>query len=102
TLLAAVRAVVRGKTFIDPAAVPMLSAQNGGQEDLTARETDVLRQLAFGRSNREIATALDIGDQTVKTHVAHVLAKLGVENRAQATVQALKRGLVSLEELDSL
>jgi len=102
TLLAAVRAVVRGKTFIDPAAVPMLSAQNGGQEDLTARETDVLRQLAFGRSNREIATALDIGDETVKTHVAHVLAKLGVENRAQATVQALKRGLVSLEELDSL
>jgi two-component system, NarL family, response regulator LiaR len=100
TLLAAVRAVARGRTFIDPAAASMLASP--ASDDLTARETDVLRQLALGRSNREIAAALEIGDETVKTHVAHVLAKLAVENRAQATVQALKRGLVSLEELDSL
>jgi DNA-binding NarL/FixJ family response regulator len=101
TLLAAVRAVARGKTYIDPAAASILTAA-GGTDDLTPRETDVLRQLALGRSNREIAATLDIGDETVKTHVGHVLAKLGVDNRAQATVQALKRGLVSLEELDSL
>jgi NarL family two-component system response regulator LiaR len=103
TLLAAVRAVARGRTFIDPAAVSMLASPSApGKDDLTARETEVLRHLALGRSNREIAAALDIGEETVKTHVGHVLAKLGVENRAQATVQALKRGLVSLDELDSL
>lgn len=59
-----------------------------------------MRHLALGRSNREIAATLDIGDETVKSHVAHVLSKLQVENRAQAIVQALKRGLVTLEELD--
>jgi len=101
TLVAAVRAVARGKIFIDPAAASIVAAA-GAADDLTPRETDVLRQLALGRSNRDIAATLDIGEETVKTHVGHVLAKLGVENRAQATVQALKRGLVSLEELDSL
>jgi len=100
TLLEAVRAVSRGKTYIDPGAttVGMSAAANG----LTPRETDVLRHLALGRSNRDIAAALDIGDETVETHVANLLAKLGVENRAQATVEALRRGLVSLDELDSL
>jgi NarL family two-component system response regulator LiaR len=101
TLLAAVRAVARGKTYIDPAAAAAMVG-HGAVDDLTPRETDVLRHLALGRSNREIAAALDIGDETVKTHVANLLAKLSVENRAQATVQALRRGLVSLEELDSL
>jgi DNA-binding NarL/FixJ family response regulator len=61
----------------------------------------VLRYLALDQSNRDIARALGIGDETVKTHVGHVLAKLQVENRAQAIVQALKRGLVSLEDLES-
>ena len=51
-------------------------------------------------SNKEIAVALDIGGETVKTHSGHLLAKLQVENRAQAIVQALKRGLVTLDELD--
>ena len=60
----------------------------------------MLRQLAHGRSNREIATLLSIGEETVKTHVGHVLAKLQVESRAQAIVQALKRGLVTLEEFE--
>jgi DNA-binding NarL/FixJ family response regulator len=101
TLLAAVRAVARGRTYIDPAAAAAMVG-HGAVDDLTPRETDVLRHLALGRSNREIAAALDIGDETVKTHVANLLAKLGVENRAQATVQALKRGLVSLDELESL
>ena len=69
-------------------------------EDLTPREMDVLRQLALGHSNKEIADSLAIGDETVKTHVGNVFAKLQVENRAQAVVQALKRGLVALEELE--
>jgi len=101
TLLAAVRAVARGKIYIDPAAASIVAAA-AADDDLTPREIDVLRQLALGRSNHDIAATLGIGDETVKTHVGHVLGKLGVDNRAQATVQALKRGLVSLEELDSL
>jgi DNA-binding NarL/FixJ family response regulator len=100
TLPAAVRAVANGKTYIDPSLGRQLFMTNAGADDLTARELDVLRQLALGRSNKEIATTLEIAEETVKSHVGHVLSKLRVENRAQATVQALKRGLVSLEELD--
>jgi len=101
TLLAAVRAVAKGKTYIDPAVSrELVRALAPGDESLTERETEVLRQLALGRSNKEIASALAISDETVKTHVAHLLSKLHVANRAQAIVQALKRGIVSLEELD--
>jgi len=99
TLLAAVRAVGKGRTYIDPSAARAL-VRIGGADDLTTREVDVLRHLALGRSNKEIASLLGIGEETVKTHVSHVLSKLQVENRAQATVQALKRGLVELEELE--
>lgn len=99
-LLAAVRAVARGKTYIDPSVAGQLLQATAMHDDLTPREIEVLRQLALGRSNKEIADALSIGDETVKTHVGHVLSKLQVENRAQAIVQSLKRGLVSLEDLD--
>jgi DNA-binding NarL/FixJ family response regulator len=99
-LLAAVRTVARGTPYIDPGVSRQIVHAGTAHDDLTAREHDVLRQLALGRSNREIAAALDIGDETVKTHVGHVLSKLQVENRAPAIVQALKRGLVSLEELE--
>jgi NarL family two-component system response regulator LiaR len=106
TLLAAVRAVAAGRSYIDPAVSRhlVLARLHGhatpADDDLTARELDVLRHVVRGRSNRDIAAALDIGDETVKTHVARVLSKLQVENRAQAIVQALKQGLVTLEELD--
>jgi two-component system, NarL family, response regulator LiaR len=99
TLLAAVRTVAAGKTYIDPSIGRQLLHAQIGVDVLTARETDVLRHLALGRSNKEIAAALAVREETVKTHVAHVLSKLQVENRAQAIVQALKRGLVSLDEL---
>ena len=68
-------------------------------DELTPREGDVLRHLAVGASNRTIAAALNVSEETVKTHVANVLAKLQVENRAQAAVQALKRGLVSIDDV---
>lgn len=100
TLLAAVRAVARGRTYIDPAVSRQIVRAAVTPEDLTQREVEVLRHLAQGRSNKEIANALAIGDETVKTHVASVLGKLGVENRAQAAVQALKRKLVSIEDLE--
>ena len=99
TLLAAVRAVARGKTYIDPAISRQMLQAAGSVDVLTARETEVLRRVALGLSNKDIAAALAVGEETVKTHVTHVLAKLQVENRAQAIVQALKRGLVSLDEL---
>jgi DNA-binding NarL/FixJ family response regulator len=108
TLLAAVRAVARGRTYIDPAVARQIGRRGGPSgprlereeaHALTAREIDVLRHLALGRSNREIAAALSIGEETVKTHVSNVFGKLQVENRAQAAVQALTRGIVRLDEL---
>ncbi len=98
-LLAAVRAVAAGKTFIDPSVARQVMDAGAPADELTARESEVLRRLAQGRSNKEIGDALCISEETVKSHVAKVLAKLQVENRAQAIVQALKRGLVTLEEL---
>ncbi len=61
---------------------------------LTERELEVLRRLAVGATNREIAEALVISEHTVKTHVRHILEKLGVENRAQAAAYAVQQGLV--------
>lgn len=99
-LLAAVRAVAAGKTYIDPSIGREILHGGAAADDLTPREIEVLRHLALGRANKDIASALGISDETVKTHVAHLLAKLQVENRSQALVQALKRGLVTLDELD--
>jgi NarL family two-component system response regulator LiaR len=99
TLLAAVRAVARGKTYIDPSVSDQVLHASSPRDELTPREREVLRRLALGLSNREIADALCISEETVKTHVGSVLGKLQVENRAQAIVQALRRGLVTLEEL---
>ncbi|HET9383940.1 MAG TPA: response regulator transcription factor [Gemmatimonadales bacterium] len=98
TLLAAIRAVAAGRTYIDP-SIGRLVPRGENRDELTARERDVLRHLALGRANREIAAALGVSEETVKTHVAHVLSKLQVENRAQAAVQALRQGLVSFEDL---
>jgi two-component system, NarL family, response regulator LiaR len=99
TLLAAVRAVARGKTYIDPSVSGQVLHASAPHDDLTQREREVLRRLALGLSNKDIADALCIGEETVKSHVGSVLSKLQVENRAQAIVQALRRGLVTLEEL---
>lgn len=99
TLLAAVRAVMRGKTYIDPDAAVPFAVASDGRDDLTRRETEVLRLLVLGRANKEIASDLAVSEETVKSHVANILSKLQAENRGQATVQALRRGLVSIEEL---
>jgi DNA-binding NarL/FixJ family response regulator len=99
TLLAAIRAVARGRTYVDPYLARRVAEDGVSPDDLTDREREVLRHLALGESNKAIGEVLFVSEETVKTHVGHILGKLGVENRAQAVVQALKRGLVSLEEI---
>ena len=97
-LLKGIRAVARGGTFVDAgAARPRASAGLVG--DLSPREIDVLRQVAFGRTNRDAAAALFIAEETVKTHVARILDKLSLENRAQLVAYAVKHGLVGMDEL---
>ena len=88
-LLAAVRAVARGKTFIDPSVHGRFF--HGGDE-LTRRELDVLRLLVDGRSNKEIANTVEIGDETVKTHVTNLLGKLQAEKSRAGGSAGLKEG----------
>ena len=101
-----IRAVAGGEALLAPSVTRRLieefarigsarRARPAELDELTARELDVLRLLARGMSNAEIATALVLGDTTVKTHVAHVLAKLGLRDRVQAVVLAYESGLVT-------
>ncbi|MEO7192005.1 MAG: response regulator transcription factor [Vicinamibacterales bacterium] len=99
TLVAAVRDVARGRIVIDSAVALLAADLPIPGEQLTTRELDVLRHLVAGRSNKDISTTLAIGEETVKSHVSHVLGKLRVENRAQAIAEALRRRLVSPEDL---
>jgi two-component system NarL family response regulator len=85
--------VHRGLTCV-PAPIAAKLAERTAGPELTERELEVLRRIVAGRSNKEIAADLDITEGTVKTHVNHVLDKLGVHDRTQATTTALKRGLV--------
>jgi DNA-binding NarL/FixJ family response regulator len=96
TPLAAVRAVAAGRTYIDPSLANQIFLRPpSADEVLTPREMEVLRLLAPGRSNKEIATSLSIGEETAKSHVSSVFGKPQVENRAQAVVrdQATDRGV---------
>ena len=103
-LLAAVRAAARGQSMLDPSiagsVLQDLVASARIRDDLTDREMEVLRLLAHGRTNPEIAEELVVGVETVKTHVGNILAKLHLAHRTQAVVHALKQGLISLEEIE--
>jgi NarL family two-component system response regulator LiaR len=103
-LLAAVRAAARGQSMLDPAiagsVLQDLVSNTKVKHDLTDREAQVLRQLAHGRTNREIAEELTIGAETVKTHVGNILTKLHLAHRTQAAIHALKQGLISLDEIE--
>jgi DNA-binding NarL/FixJ family response regulator len=102
-IVAAVRTVASGESLLFPAAIRRLAAQQSkrGPQDglagvgLTEREREVLRLMAGGLSNVEIAGELYLGVQTVKTHVGNVLAKLGARDRTQAVIKAYDTGFVT-------
>jgi NarL family two-component system response regulator LiaR len=104
-VVASVRAAARGESLLDPRIATRLvrevrdaNLRRGPLNQLSPRETEVLALLARGRSNREIARALAITEETVKAHVSSILAKLHLTDRTQAAIFGLQQGLVPLNE----
>jgi NarL family two-component system response regulator YdfI len=102
TLFQAIRAAARGETLLQPETMARLlarttaaPARGHGTLDLTARELEVLDGVVRGERNKEIAVRLGLTEPTVKTHLASIFGKLGVDSRAAAAVAAIERGLVS-------
>jgi len=95
-LIDAIQTVHRGRTRI-PAAVAERLAERLSGNALTDRETEVLRNIVAGKSNKEIGATLFISEATVKTHINNLLSKLGVTDRTQAATMALQRGIVHLD-----
>lgn len=98
-LIYAVKSAVAGQVQLSPQVAKRLLKEVDFPEmpePLTDRESEILRMLASGCSNKEIARDLNIGEKTVKTHVSSILSKLGVTSRTQAVVYALKTGLIML------
>jgi two-component system response regulator NreC len=94
-LVQAVRSAAAGETYLQPALGAKLAAEpEGAANDLSERETDVLRLIALGHTNAEIAEKLYISVRTVETHRAHIQQKLGISSRAELVQSALSRGLV--------
>jgi NarL family two-component system response regulator LiaR len=107
-LTLAIKQVYQGESSLHPSIARKVLQQlayppdsSGGSEALTERETEVLRLLAQGHSNREIAEMLTISEATVRTHVSHILAKLNLCSRTQAALYALREGLASLHDADA-
>ncbi|HEU5098929.1 MAG TPA: response regulator transcription factor [Roseiflexaceae bacterium] len=98
----AIKAAAAGQVQLSPKAAARLMREvraPDSPEALTEREIDVLRLLAQGQANKQIAGSLRIGEKTVKTHVSNILAKLGVPSRTQAALYAVRIGLVSADQL---
>jgi two-component system, NarL family, response regulator LiaR len=101
-LCRAIKAAAAGQVQLSPKAAARLMREvraPDSPEALTEREVDVLRLLAQGQANKQIARNLHIGEKTVKTHVSNILAKLGVPSRTQAALYAVRIGLVSADLL---
>jgi DNA-binding NarL/FixJ family response regulator len=94
-LLDTIRMVHAGQKRIPPEIAAELAA-HVGEEELTAREIEVLRLVAGGNANREIAAQLCISDETVKSHITNILEKLDANDRTHAVTTALKRGILEL------
>ncbi len=98
----AIRAAAAGQVQLSPEAAARLMREVRAPESpeaLTERETDVLRLVAEGKANKEVAHILRIGEKTVKTHVSNILAKLGVQSRTQAALYAVRIGLVTMNQM---
>jgi NarL family two-component system response regulator LiaR len=100
-LCRAIKAAAAGQVQLSPEAATRLMREvrtpDAPTEQLTERESEVLRLIAKGRANKEIAAELSIGEKTVKTHVSNILMKLDVQSRTQAALYAAQHGLVSLD-----
>jgi len=92
-LLAAIDAAAKGKKYL-PTEIAAVLAENYGADALTPAETKVLQAIVGGMSNKEIAFALDISENTVKSHIQNIFSKIGVSDRTSAATAAIKRGLV--------
>ena len=98
----AVKSAAAGQVHLSPEAAARLVREvriPGSPEVLTERETAVLRLIAKGQANKQVARELHIGEQTVKTHVSNILGKLQLQSRTQAALYAVDRGLVSASDL---
>jgi len=99
-LCRSIKAAAAGQVQMSPSVAARLLREVPAPqqpEPLTEREIEVLRQLAQGKSNKEIAATLVIAEKTVRTHVSNILAKLGVASRTQAALHAVRSGLVPLD-----
>lgn len=94
-LVQAIRQVHAGKKRVAPDVAAQL-AEHMGSESLTAREVEVLRKVAGGNRNRDIAEKLFISEETVKVHIKHIMDKLGANDRTQAIAIAARRGIIEL------
>ncbi len=95
-LIKAVRVVNAGRKYI-PTGIAAVLSENIGQEELTNSEQKILQKIVGGMSNKEIAFALDISENTVKTHVKNIFDKIGVSDRTSAATMAIRRGLVRVD-----
>ena len=93
-LLRAIEKVAKGEGYVDPALMPAFLSGKEGTDMLTAREREILQLLADGMSNADVATKLFISQETVKSHVRHILAKLEADNRTQAVAIALRESII--------
>jgi two-component system, NarL family, response regulator LiaR len=98
----AIRGAAEGRVQLAPEAAARLMREVRGPESpeaLTEREAEVLKLLARGKANKQIANSLYVSEKTVKTHVSSILMKLGIQSRTQAALHAVRTGLVSVDEL---
>ena len=98
----ALRGAAEGRVQLAPEAAARLMREvkaPESPEELTERETAVLRLLARGKANKQIASELSVEEKTVKTHISSILKKLGFQSRTQAALHAVRTGLVSVDEL---
>jgi DNA-binding NarL/FixJ family response regulator len=96
-LLTAIQNVAQGKRYLLPELARRLNALRLGPA-ITPREREILALIASGRANKEIAASLAVSEDTVKRHVSHILEKLDVNDRAQATAEAIRRGIIKMAD----